>query len=67
MVVFLTSRIGRMRIRLRADVIRMTPEWRALDKEEARTRLLDRYALLLEDHLREHPLMWFNFFDFWAA
>ncbi len=65
--VFLTSRIGRMRIRLRADVIRMTPDWRALDKEEARTRLLRRYAGLLEDHLREHPLMWFNFFDFWAA
>lgn len=65
--VFLTSRIGRMRIRLRVDVIRMTPDWRDLDKEEARTRLLCRYAGLLEDHLREHPLMWFNFFDFWAA
>ncbi len=67
LVVFLTSRIGRMSIRLRAEIIRMTPEWRALDKEEARLRLLQRYASLLEDHLREHPFMWFNFFDFWAA
>jgi predicted LPLAT superfamily acyltransferase len=66
-VVFLTSRIGRMRIRLRADVIRMTPDCRVLDKEEARMRLLRCYAGLLEDHLREHPLMWFNFFDFWAG
>ena len=66
-VVFLTSRIGRMSFRLRADFIRMTPEWLSLDKEEARMRLLRRYAGLLEDHLREHPLMWFNFFDFWAG
>ena len=66
-VMFLTSRTGRMRVRLRADVVRMTPEWRALGKEDARLRLLRRYASLLEDHLREHPLMWFNFFDFWAA
>ncbi|MDD8025048.1 MAG: hypothetical protein PHI34_00945 [Acidobacteriota bacterium] len=66
-VVFLTSRAGRMRFRLRAHIVRMTPELRAMDKNEARLLLLRRYVGLLEEHLREHPLAWFNFFDFWAG
>ena len=66
LAVFLTSRIGPMRFRLRAVTIRMTEDWLAMDKDEARSLLLRRYVGLLEDHLGEHPYMWFNFFDFWA-
>jgi predicted LPLAT superfamily acyltransferase len=67
LVVFLTSRTGRMRFRLRAHILRLGPEWREMDRREARIRLLRRYVGLLEEHLRDYPFSWFNFFDFWAG
>jgi len=66
-VIFLTARTGRLRFRLRAHILRMNPERRSLEKSEARLDLLRRYVGLLEDHLREYPFAWFNFFDFWAG
>jgi predicted LPLAT superfamily acyltransferase len=28
---------------------------------------VDRYAVVLEQYARRHPLNWFNFYPYWAA
>ncbi len=66
LAVFLTSRVGRMRFRLRAETRMGAGEEPALDRASARSNLLRWYVGHLESHAREHPFMWFNFFDFWA-
>ena len=66
LAVFLTSRIGRMRFRLRAETKSGAGEDPAADRASARSLLLRWYVGHLEREVREHPYMWFNFFDFWA-
>jgi predicted LPLAT superfamily acyltransferase len=36
-----------------------------LSKEAKIQRMLEIYSEALENHLRHHPYIWFNFFDFW--
>lgn len=35
-------------------------------REEEMTAYAARFAQRLEHHARQHPLQWFNFYDFWA-
>lgn len=46
-----------------ADFSAVPPRERSAAVQAAMTR----YAALLEQHCREEPCNWFNFFDFWAA
>lgn len=34
-------------------------------ENEAVEEAMQRYVKLLEKTLKEHPLQWFNFYDFW--
>lgn len=36
-----------------------------LTKDEKVQKMLELYSKGLEEHLAEHPYLWFNFFDFW--
>jgi predicted LPLAT superfamily acyltransferase len=36
-----------------------------LSKEAKIQRMLETYSEALENHLHDHPYIWFNFFDFW--
>lgn len=67
LVVFLTSRIGPRRYQIRAEIQRLAGDWLDLDKSQACSRLLEWYVKALENHLRRHPFMWFNFSDLWTT
>ena len=40
-----------------------TDEW--LSKDEKIAKMLKLYSEALEEHVQNHPYIWFNFFDFW--
>ncbi len=37
----------------------------SLSKDQKIQKMLELYSTALENHVKEHPYLWFNFFDFW--
>ena len=66
LVVLLTVRTGKCAYRIEHVWITKHDQWRTKPRTEAVDELLRRYVQCLENCLAEHPLMWFNFFDFWG-
>lgn len=66
LVVLLTVRTGKCAYRLEYTQLTKDYDRVATSREEAIRELLRRYVRCLEACLAEHPLMWFNFFDFWS-
>jgi predicted LPLAT superfamily acyltransferase len=67
LVVVLAARTGRMAFHVDLEVITDGLDLATLDRREAMNTLLRRYVALVENHLKAHPHMWFNFFDLWAT
>ena len=66
LVALLTVRTGKLSYRIESLCLTDGLDRDSLSRDEAIAELLRRYALFLERFLEKHPLMWFNFFDFWA-
>lgn len=61
-----TEKVKKFTIRLKwTDISEGILNDEGLSKEEKIGKMLERYVKELEEHLRENPYIWFNFFDFW--
>ncbi len=65
LVLLLTVRIGKLAFRIDFFYLSEDENWKAMPKKQAQAELLKRYVEQLEAYTKEHPYMWFNFFNFW--
>ena len=65
-IALFTSKKGKATIYFRwKDISTNVLADESLSKEAKIQRMLEEYTTGLEEHLQEHPYLWFNFFDFW--
>ncbi len=65
-VVLLTARTGKCAYRIEHTRITRESDRGKIPREEMINELLQRYVACLEEYVFRHPLMWYNFFDFWS-
>ncbi|MGA2141058.1 MAG: hypothetical protein ABSG94_01430 [Brevinematales bacterium] len=65
-VVLLTSKASRYHIRFHwKDISAGVISDKTLSRDEKIEKMLELYTGELENHVRDNPYLWFNFFDFW--
>ena len=65
LVLLLTVRTGKLAFRIDFFYLSEDKNWKTMPKKQAQAELLKRYVKELEAYTKEHPYMWFNFFNFW--
>ncbi|MFP4380048.1 MAG: hypothetical protein ACLFUS_06040 [Candidatus Sumerlaeia bacterium] len=66
LVALLTVRTGRLSYRIEAHYLSENLDREGRSRAAIMEQLLGAYVTRLEQYLKKHPFLWFNFFDFWA-
>jgi len=65
LVLLLTVRTGKLAFNIDFFYLSEDEKWKSMPRKEAQKELLKRYVVELEKYTKQHPYMWFNFFNFW--